>query len=120
MKIRTLTVDVYRTPGFGDCTCNGISARFDRLALYCPDGPNEVDSEALPDNFAVLENRHLWGSRIVPTIYPATVNEAGEVVKVDKWWMMGGNFAHTSDSRFYGLIEGDFYGAVAIHDRYEG
>lgn len=31
--------------------------------------------------------------------------------------MMGGTFAHTSDSRFSAATK--FYGAVAIHDRYE-
>jgi hypothetical protein len=40
------------------------------------------------------------------------------------WTMMGGNFAHTSDSRFGEAIEKivgyRMYGAVAIHDRIEG
>lgn len=35
-----------------------------------------------------------------------------------RWWMMGGNYAATSDSRFSELCGGNF--AVRVHDRHEG
>ena len=120
MKIRTITAYVYRNPTLGDCTNHGISGKYDKLEIACPNGPFEVDSDNLPENFCMVELRSLFGGReVIPTIYPAEVNEKGEIVKRGgKWYMMGGNFANTSDSRFSDMI-GGFYGAVAIHDRYE-
>ena len=118
MEIRALSIYVYRTPRLGDCTNHGISSKYDTLLVACPDGNEKLDSENLPENFCMVENRHLFGKEVVPTIYPAEVNEKGEIVpRGDKWYMMGGNYGATSDSRFWRLVEGN--GAVAIHDRYE-
>lgn len=120
MKIRAITAYVYRNSRLGDCTLGGISSKYDTLLIACPDGPDIIDTEVeIPDNFAMVELRHVFGNTIIPTIYPAEVNDRGEIVKRGgKWWMMGGNFANTSDSRFARLTNG-MYGAVAIHDRYE-
>ena len=119
MKIRTITAYVYRNNRLGDCTNHGISGKYDTLMIACPDGPDTVDSENLPENFCMLELRKVFGNTIIPTIYPAEVTEKGEIVKRGgKWYMMGGNFAHTSDSRFSDMAKG-YYGAIAIHDRYE-
>lgn len=118
MKIRTLPINVYRTAKFGDCTNNGISARYDELLIACPDGHVEVDTDNLPDNFAMVELRHVFGDTIIPTIYPAEVKDGKVVRRGNKWYMMGGNYGGTSDSRFDAMI-GGFYGAVAIHDRVE-
>ena len=119
MKITCIPVTVYRNPRY-DCTNSGISSRFDELLVACPEGFREVDSDNLPDNFCILENRTPFGENApIPTIYPATVTESGEIIARKGWWMMGGNYGATSDSRFYDLIKGHFYGAVAIHDRME-
>lgn len=116
MKINTIPVTVYR--GKYDCTNHGISSKYDELLVACPDGHRVVDSDNLPENFAMVEARHLFG-KVCYTIYPAGVDEKGNIVPRDgKWWMMGGNYAGTSDSRFSNMLDG-FYGAVAIHDRYE-
>ena len=66
---------------------------------------------------ALLYLRHV--GRPVWSIVPALGPSAS--VEAVRWHlttlMMGGNFAHTSDSRL-GQITG-MYGAVAIHDRTE-
>lgn len=116
--MKALPISVYRTPRLGDCTNHGISSKYDELLLACPDGFIDIDPENVPENFVMVEMRHVFGTTIIPTIYPAEIKN-GEVVKRgNKWWMMGGNYGATPDSRFSALI-GDMYGAVAIHDRYE-
>ena len=118
MKIKALPIHVYRH-GNTDCTNGGISGKYTELLIACPDGFVDVDSENIPENFAMVEMRHVYGNTIIPTIYPAEINAKGEVAKRGgKWYMMGGNYGATSDSRFSDMIAG-FYGAVAIHDRYE-
>jgi len=118
MKIYALPINVYRS-SLGDCTNGGISSKYDKLLVYCPDGFIEIDSDNVPENFVMIENRHVFGNTIIPTIYPSEIKNGKPVVRGGKWYMMGGNYGATSDSRFNALIEGDFYGAVAIHDRYE-
>ena len=117
MKIRCLSVLVYRFP-LGDCTNSGVSSRNDRLLIPCSDGPDVVDTEiGLPDNFCHIEHRKLFGGDVY-SIRPADVVNGEIVDRGGKWYMDGGNFAHTSDSRFHRLV-GGMYGAVAIHDRVE-
>ena len=108
--MKALPIDVYRCAGLGDCTNGGISSRFDRLLLLCDTGFVDVDENDPPENLVKLVKRHLFG---IDTwhIEPVTVPEG-------IGWMAGGNFAHTSDSRFTRMCEG-MYGAVAIHDRQE-
>ena len=119
MKIKALSINVYRSNRLGDCTNHGISGKYDSLLIACPEGNIEVDSENVPENFAMVELRHVFGNTIIPTIYPAEINENGKViVRGGKWYMMGGNYGATSDSRFYRMV-GNACGAVAIHDRYE-
>ena len=119
MTLKALPIDVYRSNRIGDCTNHGISSKYDTLLIACPEGFIDVDSENVPENFAMVELRHVFGNTIIPTIYPADITVEGKVVpREGKWWMMGGNYGATSDSRFSRMI-GDMYGAVAIHDRYE-
>ena len=116
--MKALPVYVYRN-GNHDCTNGGISSKYDRLLVACDEGFIDIDPNNVPENFAMVEMRHVFGARIIPTIYPADINEKGEVVpRGGKWWMMGGNYGATSDGRFDRMI-GGMYGAVAIHDRYE-
>lgn len=106
-----LIIEVYRsfnTDGsVMDCTNGGISARFDRLTLIGPDinGP-----------FEPTENR--------PAVTIVTRTIQGEVYKhivpcdenakpLPGWWMFGGNYGKTSDSRFPHPYP------LSIHDRQE-
>lgn len=107
--IRVQPINVYRN-GKYDCTNNGISSRFDELLCVCPDGFKTVDMDNPPENLVKVVKREFAGRMIYhvePCVEP---NGAG--------WMMGGNYAATSDSRFSALVDGQ-YGAIAIHDRQE-
>ena len=113
-----LILSVYRDTAIKcDCTAGGISSKFTEFTVINCEGP----FDPTPDRPAVLLEAHVPGCvRIV---------EAGPDGKVAKkpWAcgpMFGGNYAATSDSRFGEKIRfllggAKFYGAVAIHDRYE-
>lgn len=107
--LKAIPVDVYRH-GVSDCTNGGVSARYSSLLVVSDNGWIPVDENKIPENLCRLVKRHLFG-RYVYHIEPYNrPTGAG--------WMMGGNFAHTCDSRFEIAI-GGMYGAVAIHDRQE-
>lgn len=107
---KALPVDVYRSITIGDCTNGGVSSRFDRLLVLCDDGFIDVNESNPPENLCKVVHRFLFGHdvyHIEPVEEPKGCG-----------WMAGGNFAHTSDSRFSDMC-GHQYGALAIHDRQE-
>lgn len=104
-----LHIYVYRND-LGDCTNGGISSKVKGLCVINVDGPFQpsVDYPAVE-----LVDGHIAGTlRLVPVDYKG------------KWYMMGGNYGATSDSRFSEACENlsghVWYGAVPIHDRFEG
>lgn len=111
-----LIVNVYRSPAMGDCTGGGVSSRHDALCVVNASGPFEPSSDAPP---VFLESHRSGILRIVP----AFKDKDGRYKAVPMLSCMGGNYAATSDSRFSDLCEmlsgHSFYGAVAIHDRFE-
>jgi hypothetical protein len=113
-----LIIDVYRNAGRNtDCTLGGISSIYSEFTVVNIDGPFHPKSHRP----AVFLEKHVSGClRIVPAI----VNDDGTYFKDPRSAMMGGNYAATSDSRFSEacehLLGHRFYGAVAVHDRYEG
>lgn len=118
MMINYLSVNVYKCP-MGDCTNNGVSSRHKKIALRCVDGPFSFESDAgVPDNFCYVKKFRPFGDRAIYKIVPADVVDGKIVDRGGKWYMMGGNFAYSSDSRFSEMI-GGMYGAVPIHDRVE-
>lgn len=108
--MKALPVSVYRDATPGDCTNNGVSSRFRDLLVICSDGFIDVDEENPPENLCKVVHRFLFGRDIYHIEPVARPKGAG--------WMMGGNYAATSDSRFSELC-GHQYGAIAIHDRQE-
>lgn len=110
MKIRAISVNVLR-PNY-DCTNGGVSSRYDKLYVVCPDGNFEFDFDNAPDNLMRIHVR-LIGGKTVYSLQPMRPCSTGCV-----GWMAGGNYAASCDSRFGELI-GGMYGAVAIHDRQE-
>lgn len=116
MKIRCLSVDVYRSPS-GDCSNGGVSSRFRSLLLYCPDGPESFDSDVeTPMNFCFVRHHHYtFGD--YGEIVPACVLSSGRIVARPHHYMFGGNIGYASDSRFTNLA-GTFY-PLKIHDRRE-
>ena len=116
-----LHIHVYRS-NLGDSTNNGISAKADQLCLVNVEGPFE------PSNLhpaAMLVPGNLDGTlKIVPAgCYQNKETRNFEWHPVPGWYMAGGNYAATSDSRFSEacekLLGHRFYAAVAIHDRKE-
>jgi hypothetical protein len=99
-----LIVSVLRDSDLGDCTAGGISSKFNKLTVINVPGPFDPTPDAPA---AVLENGPLGSMKIVPVFKPeGTIGP-----------MFGGNYAASSDSRFRKAA--GFYGAVAIHDRFE-
>lgn len=111
-----LIAEVYRS-NLGDCTNGGIS-RAAQLTIMNIEGPFEARADA-PAAMLVQGLSHDT-VRIVPAAFKAFENRW---IPDPRWTMMGGNYAATSDSRFFQAIEAilghRFYGAVAIHDRIE-
>lgn len=103
-----LTVHVYRHD-LGDCSNNGVSARFDRLTITNIEGPSTPSQDAPA---ARLVQRPRVGNVVI---------EPEETQ--GQWHSFGGCFAHTSDSRFSEAVRNmsgyEFGFAVPIHDRVE-
>lgn len=101
-----LTAEVYRS-GLGDCTNGGISAERRSLHIVAKTkGPFEPEDIR---ECVYIEWRDVMGSRYIdckPLYFPK------------RWYMMGGNFLYTSDSRFREITETKY--PIPIHDRYEG
>lgn len=111
-----LNVSVFRNP-LGNFTNNGISSKVTELCIVNIKGPSDPSCYAPA---ALLVKGNLKG---IVHIVPAAKN-GDRWQPATGWAMMGGNYAATSDSRFTEAIESlngghPFYGAVAIHDRYE-
>lgn len=112
-----LVLNVYRSACGMDCTNNGITSKFTELLLV---GKNVGAIFSAKDDrprvtIRVKDFLGRKSAHLVPCDENATPLEG--------WWMMGGNFAHTSDSRFRDAVSEalgfDFYGAIAVHDRQE-
>ena len=109
-----IIASIYTHPTYKGCSMNGISERFTEVTVVNAEGP----FLPMPSRPAVLLESHMPGIvRAVPCS-PEGVRYSGV------WWMAGGAFISSSDSRFSraveSLIGGRFYGAVALHDRNEG
>lgn len=101
-----LTAEVYRS-SLGDCTNYGISSYQKELyVLVGKEGPFEPDDIR---QCVYIEMHEIMGKKYIDC-KPAYCQKY--------WYMMGGNFLYTSDSRFK-KITGSSY-PIAIHDRYEG
>lgn len=113
-----ITVEIYKRDmsdsflGDVDCTNGGESSYAKGFTVINAEGPFEPNDDYPP---AELVCEEPIGGRKCLRLVP--------VSKKDKWTMFGGNYATTSDSRFSELcdelIGGNFYGAVAVHDRVE-
>ncbi|MGF6996773.1 hypothetical protein [Paraburkholderia sp. GAS32] len=114
-----LHIDVFRASQGGshiDCTMDGISSKADQLCIVNVPGPFNP-SDTIPAAMLVKGNA-LGTVQIVPAVKPGN-----EWIETRRNACMGGNYGASSDSRFNEAVEkligGTFYGAVAIHDRFE-
>lgn len=103
-----LTAYVYRDSiGSGDCTNGGISSRRKELYILSENGGPFEPSDVR--ECVTIEHRQVMDKEYV---------NAKPVYHKKRWYMAGGNFLYTGDSR-YKEITGISY-PVSIHDRYEG
>lgn len=114
MSSKGLTLDVLRN-GRYDCTNGGASANVRQITVINLGKDAEI-FDATSDSPAFRLECHTPGClRLVPVGDPREKTSIGP--------MFGGNYAATSDSRFSEACEKllgyRFYGAVAIHDRFE-
>lgn len=138
-----LHLDVYRNAQGVDCTLGGITATHNHVTLvgYITDADDTATRESvrfdvLPQRAATLLPRD---SRVFPAtddapavllrysaaLYPTT-GRAIHLIPADlapgRHCMAGGNYAGTSDSRLYELLEhltGYRHAIVPVHDRIE-
>jgi len=105
-----LIINVFRANG-SDCTNGGISAENDSLLLVGAGVPEIFHPS--PDMPTVTLVTRIFGGEPVRSLVPCDDNAK----PLKGWYMFGGNFGYTSDSRFSELT--GIYGAIAIHDRQE-
>lgn len=112
-----MIVSVFKNP-LGDCTNGGISSNVTRLCIVNIEGPFDP-SDDMPA--AILAPNQV-GNPVIKPAFCAMHKEGQPWEVAQGWFMMGGNFAYTSDSRFNEAVTKycpNFYGAVPIHDRQE-
>jgi hypothetical protein len=110
-SVKGLMVHVLRSARLGDCTNGGVSSKVDAVVLVGP-GIDPV-FEAREDMPALYLGEYM-GRKIV-TPEPLNGRALGGVS--GKWWMFGGNFIYSSDSRFACLTPGAY--PIPVYDRYE-
>jgi hypothetical protein len=111
-----LIANIYRW-SLSDCSNGGLSSRVNEVTLVNVEGPFEPNEDRPA---ALLLNGHSMGTvRVVPAVEVAP----GGSYEAEGRPMMGGAYVATSDARFTEAVErltgAPFYGAVALHDRYE-
>ena len=100
---------IYTNKQFGDCSCNGISARFQKVVvLNNPEFP-EVQ---VPEIFEPSEDAPAVRIGQAGRKFHVYCVESKEINK--RWTMCGGSYVATSDGRW------PFEGPVSLHDRVEG
>ncbi len=104
-KPRGLPVIIYHCP-LGDYTNGGASSKYDR-AILIGEGLPELSEAYDGEPVFTLVKRDLFGQEYLHVEPIKTEANKG------KWYMFGGNFCHTSDSRFPNRYP------LAIHDRTE-
>ena len=114
MKCKALKLSIYKNPLYSGCANGGWSDDHDELYVKCDKGPFSVDEDD-PGMFE-LECGYKGSLHLVPCHPPKGGKAVGP--------MMGGSYAGSSDSRWSRMCmeanHGEpFYGAVAVHDRYE-
>lgn len=116
-----LVADIYTSKATSyDCTKGGISSKAKDVCIVNAEGPFEPTD----DRPAVILRKGAFPGIVVAVPAVKVGNNVWrEMKKNGSTPMAGGNFISTSDSRFGEAVEriteNVFYGAVALHDRFE-
>jgi hypothetical protein len=113
--MKGLRCGIFQDKGIGNCSNHGISSRCSNVTLlgvkYANGDFMAMDQLSAPDDIdpaVIIEERELAGGTYY-TAYPYD----SEGNKLPGWWMMGGCYIKTSDSRF------PFKYPIPLHDRQE-
>lgn len=113
-----LNVYVFKHP-LGDCTNGGISSKATQLCVVNVDGPFEPRAD-IP---AVMLTTNQMGDPVFKPAFCAMHKDGQPWEVAQGWFMMGGNYATTTDSRLVEAVRSmvgySIYGALPIHDRQE-
>lgn len=104
--MKAITAHIYAAKNFPNCSNHGISARFDEVYVPHPDGNYNVSPDT--ENLVKVEREDLGFCVRVRAI---PYKDGG------KWWMMGGCYISSSDSRFSEACYGERI--IPLHDRCE-
>ena len=108
--MKALPIGILENKRIGNCSNNGISARYDEVLLICEEGFIDIDEENPPENAVKLVVRNLWGEEY------KHLEPLRPVAKGCVGWMAGGSYASCSDSRFSRISKYP----LPLHDRQEG
>jgi hypothetical protein len=118
---RGLIVSVLRS-GRVDCSRGGLTAEHQKLTVVNVDGRPFGPADDRPAVMLIQGPGPGPGAGANPVLVPAVRNEGGDWLPAPGWWMFGGNYAVTDDSRFGDALErlGATRGmAPKVHDRIE-
>jgi hypothetical protein len=115
--MKGLTCSILEPKDIGNCSNHGISFKCKSVTLL---GIRFLDGTFAPaagifepckltPPVVIVEREPVWKNERLFTAYPC--NDKGE--QLPGWWMFGGCYIKTSDSRF------PFHHPVALHDRQE-
>ena len=106
-----LLASVYRNAEHGDCSNNGITARFKRVCVVEFDGKPVVGPFEPSDDCPAVR----IVVRDIPSLGMFGIIHAEPIDGEPGRYMHGGSFIYSSDSRF-----NDIYPApISVHDRWE-
>lgn len=111
-----ISVHVYRDSYLCDCTNGGVTSKYNKLELFWDCKREDAlrcckENNINPEQSLLLVNRELWGE---DHSYAEPLNK-----KQGKWYMMGGNFVYTCDSRLYKIGGRTCSSPIPVHDRCE-
>ena len=110
-KVRLLPVSIMEDKAIGNCSNNGISARFKEILLIHPQGTVVHDTDDLPENACKVVTRLLRSGEVYRHVEPVRATDKGCV-----GWMAGGSCVDSPDTRFR-EISGGY--PLRLHDRQE-
>lgn len=104
MIIKAIRAEIFESKSFGNCSNNGISARYGHVYIPHPYGCYSFDEDDLPENMCKIVRRGGSYVCLEPVARPHGIG-----------WMSGGSLVYSSDSRF-----SDLSGTpLCLHDRCE-
>lgn len=118
-KVDCIKVNIYKHIG-QSFSMNGISERYHDAFLIVDQGHIQIDLDDLKNcRYPILKikTRIIGGEGVLSAVVVHDPDRPDYNINSGKWEMVGGCFVYLSDTRF--RYHSNFYGAIALHDRYE-